>query len=188
MTNEKLVELLREARRLIHTALSIDALQHWACESDDDEVALDDEMRALRTNIDAALAEADDDGESAHRKFMTALAAMNKDQQRQTLVNAGILTEGGAVAEPYKDVLAEQQGPTKEVVASDEVTWAWVSPSEYRASLVPLRSACGNSTTRNSGRGKCVTAQNHTSAARLRPRPRQRKPPSRRRRGCDDAE
>jgi len=133
MTNEKLVELLREARRLIHTALSIDALQHWACESDDDEVALDDEMRALRTNIDAALAEADDDGESAHRKFMTALAAMNKDQQRQTLVNAGILTEGGAVAEPYKDVLAEQQGPTKEVVASDEVTWAWVSPSEYRA-------------------------------------------------------
>jgi hypothetical protein len=48
--------LLREARRLIHTALSIDALQHWACESNDGEVALDDEMRSLRTNIDAALA------------------------------------------------------------------------------------------------------------------------------------
>ncbi len=55
MTTTKLLDLLREARKLINTTLDIDALHDWACESDGDEPALDDAMRALRTNIDAAL-------------------------------------------------------------------------------------------------------------------------------------
>ena len=48
--------LLREARKLIHTTLDINALRVWACESDGDELALDDLMYSLRGRIDAALA------------------------------------------------------------------------------------------------------------------------------------
>jgi hypothetical protein len=56
MTKEELLDLLREARKLIHTTLVIDALHDWACESD----GLDDAMRSLRTSINAALAERQD--------------------------------------------------------------------------------------------------------------------------------
>ncbi len=58
MTNVELLDLLREARRLIHTTLDIDALRDWARESDDGEPSLDDSLRHLRANIDAALASA----------------------------------------------------------------------------------------------------------------------------------
>ena len=54
---DEAVKLLREARKLIHTTLDIDALHDWACESDGDELALDDSMYSLRGRIDAALKE-----------------------------------------------------------------------------------------------------------------------------------
>jgi hypothetical protein len=60
MTNAELLDLLREARKLIHTTLDINALREWACESDGDELALDDLMYSLRGRIDAALAERQD--------------------------------------------------------------------------------------------------------------------------------
>jgi hypothetical protein len=56
MTPAELIDLLREARKLIHTTLDINALHEWACESDGDELALDDLMYSLRGRIDAALA------------------------------------------------------------------------------------------------------------------------------------
>jgi hypothetical protein len=60
MTPAVLIDLLREARKLIHTTLDINALREWACESDGDELALDDLMYSLRGRIDAALAESRD--------------------------------------------------------------------------------------------------------------------------------
>lgn len=74
--NEKLRELLAEARKIVHTILDIDALHGWACESDDDEPAMDDLMRDLRARIDAALAEPVSDSTAVRlqrvRKALTA--------------------------------------------------------------------------------------------------------------------
>jgi hypothetical protein len=126
-----------------------------------------------RNRIDDALAEAQDEGELAHRKFMATLAAMNKDQQRQTLVDAGILTEGGAVAEPYKGVFAERQDSATDVVEwrvmQDEDGFWEAYPADGETELDVLRCENGlyrwSATVEREEVGFCATEAEAKSAA-----------------------